>query len=308
MFSLFEHLPNELILDIYQYLDTRDLYYGFWGLNNRFNTILRSLKNLSLTIEKNDPSLISLFASRVIRLEMNTWHEIDLTRFLNLKVLILHRTTRLQVAQIRPNVLPHLIYLSLSLAFDFWSSAQLAQDVFSNEFPSLKHADLGRVDVPFTRSWSLSSHLHSVCVCSGDPVIVPLILVSCPCLRSLQVQVFGDNHRIDLPSLRLSHPLKRFTFADTYGILSINDIDLLLNYVPNVEYIHLTLIEMSFTRLARIFIYRLSHLQKFDCYLNESMANTNDGLNEIRTMHPCFERIQYFEKNSGVCYCANTQN
>jgi hypothetical protein len=285
-------------------MDTRDLYRGFWGLNIRFNNILRSLKNLSLTIEQNDPSLIAIFASRIIRLEVNTWHEIDLSRFYNLKSLKLHRTTRNQVLKIRPDVLPNLVYLSLSVAFDFWSSTQLAQNVFSNCFPSLRYADLGRVDIPYTHSWSLSPHLHSVCVCSSDPIIVPLTLAACPCLRSLQVQIFGDNHRIDLPSLRLNHPLKRFTFADSYGVLSLNDINLILAYVPNVECIDLTLFEMSFTRLAHTLIQRLHRLHRFDCYINES-PDPNECIDDIRAIHPCFDRIQCFVKIYGVRHFTN---
>jgi hypothetical protein len=307
MLSLFEHLPNELLLDVFEYIDTRDLHRGFWGLNSRFDNILRSLKNLSLVIEKNDPSLIAIFASRIIRLEVNTWHEIDLSRFRNLQSLKLCHTTRNQVTKIRPDVIPNLVYLSLSVAVDFWSSAQLAQDVFSNGFPSLRYADLGRIDIPYTRSWSLSPHLRSVCVCCSDPIIVPLILAACPRLFSLQVQIFGENHRIDLPSLRLNHPLKRFTFADSYGVLSLNDINVVLTYVPNIEYIHLTLFEMSFTCLARSLIHRLQQLHRFDCYINES-PDPNEYINDIdiiRAMHPCFDRIQCFEKNYGIRHFTN---
>jgi hypothetical protein len=307
MVCLFEHLPNELLLDVFEYLDIGDLYRSFWGLNNRFDDILRSLKNLSLVIEKNDPLLIAIFASRIVRLQVNTWHEIDLSRFSNLKWLKLCRTTRNQVTKIRPDVVPKLVYLSLSLAFDFWSSTQLAQDVFSNGFPSLRHADLGRVDIPYTRSWSLSPHLHSLCVCSSDPIIVPLTLAACPRLRSLQVQIFGDCHRIDLPCLRLNHPLKRFTFADSYGILSLDDISSILTYVPNIEYIHLTLFEISFNRLAHTLINRLHRLHKFDCYINEppDPNEYNDDINTLRTIHPCFNRIQCSEKKYGIQHFTN---
>jgi len=310
MLIRFEHLPNELLLDIFEYIDTRDLYQGFWGLNSRFDNILRSLKDLSLIIEKNDPSLIAIFASRIVRLEINTWHEIDLSHFSNLQSLILRRTTRNQVTQIRPDVMPNLVYLSLSLAFDFWSSTQLAQDVFSNGFRSLQYAELGRVDVPYTRPWSLSPLLRSVSVCSSDPIIVPLILASCPCLHSLEVQIFGDNHRIDLPSLRLSHPLKRFTFADSYGLLSLNDINLLLAYTPNVECIHLTLFDLSFTRLAQTLIQRLHRLHRVDCYINESLdpIEHNGDIDIIRSMHRCFHRIQCFEKKHGIRHFTNRQN
>jgi hypothetical protein len=307
MLTLFEHLPNEILLDVFEFIDTGDLYRGFWSLNTRFDDILLSLKNLSLIMEKNDRSLVAVFASRIARLEVNTWHEIDLSRFSSLQSLTIRRTTRIQVQQIRPNIIPNLVYLSLSLAFDFWSSAQLAQDVFSNGFPSLRHADLGRVDIPFIRSWSISPHLKSVGVCSSDPIIVPLILSSCPCLHSLLVQIFGDNHRIDLPSLRLNHPLQRFTFADSYGVLSLNDINLILTYIPNVECIHLTLYEMSFTRLAHTLIQRLHRLNRFDCYINE-LPDPNEYINNIemiRKIHPCFGRIQCYEKIYGVRHFTN---
>lgn len=308
MLTLLEHLPNELIFDVFEYVDTHDLYYGFWGLNNRFDDIIRSLKNFSLVIERDDPELIALFAPRIVRLVVNTWHEIDLRQVSNLRTLILHRTTRVQVAQIRPEAVPRLTYLSLSLAFDFWSSTQLAQDVFSNGFPQLRHADLGRVDVSYTRSWSLSPHLHSVCVCSNDLVIVPLILVSCPRLRRLQVQVFGDNHRIDLPSLRLNHSLKRFVFIDSYGEVSLNDIDLLLNYVPNLTRVELTLFELPFARLAQILARRLRRLEQFDCYITEPPADEHSGLDRIRAMHPYFEHLQCVEKRFGVRHFTNRRD
>ena len=86
-------------------------------------------------------------------------------------------------------------------------------------------------------------------------------------MRSLKVQVFGDNHHIDLPTLRLNHPLKRFTFVDSYGVVSPGDMALLLSYVFSVEYIHLTLSEIPFTRLASILNQHLHRLKIFDCYI-----------------------------------------
>ena len=299
MSSRVEDLPNELLLEVFEYLDTRDLYRSFWGLNDRLNELLQSLKNLSLILEKNDPILIEIFASRIVRLELNTWHEIDLSRFTNLKWLKLSRTTRNQVTKIRPIFVPKLVYLSLSLAFDFWSSTQLAQDVFSNAFPSLRHADLGRIDIPYTHSWALSPHLRSVYVCSSDPIIVPLILAACPRLHRLQVQIFGDSLRIDLPSLRLNHPLKRFTFSDSYGIVALNDLNLILTYVPNVESLRITVFEIAFTNLAHTLISRLNRLDRFDCYINEP-PDPHEDLSIIRTFHPCFHRLQRIEKTHGI--------
>ena len=307
MSSRFEDLPNELLFDVFTYVDTRDLYRSFWKLNERLDDILRSLKNLSLRIDQNDLSLMHLSASRVVRLEVNTWHEVDLRRFVHLRSLILRRTTRMQVTQIRPSILPHLVYLSLSLAFDFWSSTQLAQEVFSNGFPSLRHADLGRVDIPYTHSWSMSPHLHSLSVCSSEAVIVPLVLASCPHLRRLHVQIFGDRHRIALPSLRINHPLKRFTFLDSYGTLSIEQIDFLLSYMPNLRCIHLTLAEIAFVQLAHSLAERLPHVQQFDILISESPDDTefNGQIDAIRKLHPALARLQSMKKTHGIRHFTN---
>lgn len=304
MSSRLEDLPNELLLEVFEYLDTRDLHRSFWRLNDRFNDLLQSLKDLSLILEKNDPVLIEVFASRIVRLEVNTWHEIDLSRFRNLKWLKLSRTTRNQVMKIRPEFVPKLVYLSLSLAFDFWSSTQLAQDVFSNAFPSLRHADLGRIDIPYTHSWALSPHLRSIHVCSSDPIIIPLILAACPCLSQLHVQIFGDCHRIDLPHLRLNHPLKRFTFTDSYGIVTLNDLNLILTYVPNVEYLRLTVFEIAFTTLAHTLISRLTRLKRFDCFINEP-PDPHEDLSIIRTLHSCFDRLECIETTHGIQHFTN---
>jgi hypothetical protein len=128
-------------------------------------------------------------------------------------------------------------------------------------------------------------------------------------LYSLQVEIFGDNHRIDLPSLRLNHPLKRFTFADSYGVLSLTDINPILTYIPNVEYIHLTLYEMSFTDLAQILIQRLPRLNRFECFISE-LPDPNEYINNIemiRKIHPCFDKTQCFEKLYGVRHFTNSQ-
>ena len=38
----FELLPNETILECFEYLDGIDIYYTFHGLNNRFNHLIRN--------------------------------------------------------------------------------------------------------------------------------------------------------------------------------------------------------------------------------------------------------------------------
>ena len=297
MHRKFEDLPNEIFLDIFEYVDAMDLYRSFWNLNDRINLVLGSLKNRSATIEKNDFSFFKAFGSRIVHLKITAWHEIDLSQFKQLKSLIIRRPTRSQVVQIRPDLLPNLVVLSLSLTFDFWSSTQLAEDVFSNGFPSLRHADLGRVDIPLTTRWSLSPNLRSISVCSSEAIIVPLILASCPNLKSLQLQIIGEQQRLTLPSFRRNHPVDRFLFIDSYGALSFDEIDSLLTYMPNIRSISFTLVELSFVRLTEILSQRLKYLKKFQILIHEP-PNDEQQIESNST----FSQTKVVKKNNAFHY------
>ncbi|CAF5162520.1 unnamed protein product, partial [Rotaria magnacalcarata] len=115
----FENLPNEILFDLFEYIDIRDLYNGFWGLNERINYIIGHLRNLSLNLERYEVGLISLFAKQINRLIVNTWQDIDLSQFPRLKSLILHQITGNQLRQIRSEYMPNLVYLSTSSIPEF---------------------------------------------------------------------------------------------------------------------------------------------------------------------------------------------
>ncbi|CAF5225755.1 unnamed protein product, partial [Rotaria magnacalcarata] len=115
----FENLPNEILFDLFEYINIRDLYNGFWGLNERINYIIGHLRNLSFNLERYEAGLISLFAKQINRLIVNTWQDIDLNQFPRLKSLILHQITGNQLRQIRSEYMPNLVYLSTSSIPEF---------------------------------------------------------------------------------------------------------------------------------------------------------------------------------------------
>ena len=56
--SQLEQFSNELLLDIFEYLDGYDLCQAFYGLNYRINTLLKSVQlHIVLKSEKNDPTI-----------------------------------------------------------------------------------------------------------------------------------------------------------------------------------------------------------------------------------------------------------
>ncbi len=67
-----EFLPNELLIDIFQYFDARDLFRAFYNLNFRFNKLLQSLNNLCFTLlisnldDKDDYDIFSPYINILI--------------------------------------------------------------------------------------------------------------------------------------------------------------------------------------------------------------------------------------------------
>src|ERR1700722_15073144 len=50
-----EMLPDEMLLEIFQYLSTADVLYSFFNLNSRFNrTISNSIHHINLTLSTYD--------------------------------------------------------------------------------------------------------------------------------------------------------------------------------------------------------------------------------------------------------------
>ena len=292
-YSKFEQFPNELLLDIFDYIDIRDLFYGFWGLNKRLNYLIRSLRNLSLNLERYDLSLISLFSNHIHRLVLNTWQDMDLRQFPYLHSLILHQITSNQLRQIRSDLMPYLTYLSTSSIPDFSLMPQLTQLIFSNEMPSIRHVDLGEVQIPHLRTWSQSPSLYSVSVHCKDPSLIVFILASCPNLYYLHVHfLLGTTPIFHNTVSIIDHPLKEFILSDPYHKLSFNHIYTLLKLIPNVKKIQLNfLCKIPFIRFAQCLVDRLQYLNRFKCNIDDASNDKLTDIDIIRTIHPCFQKI-----------------
>ncbi|CAF4014994.1 unnamed protein product [Rotaria sordida] len=142
-----EVLPNELFLEIFQYVDPIDLR-SFKGLNKRIDHIIQLLKvNIVVQYqEEDDLDYISTFApTQIIRLEMrNYWLSLNLNTMTELRSLTLDCTylSKEQLDQVAEISLPHLERLSIdNVIYDPRESLLYA--VFRGEhFPSLRTCQL----------------------------------------------------------------------------------------------------------------------------------------------------------------------
>ena len=303
MITFLENLPNEIILEIFNYTKIRDLSFGFWNLNKRFNQLIRSLKYLSLVITKNDSYESILFSQQIVRIVIVTLELIQLTPFINLRSLILNWANENHLKQIRSDISPNLTYLSLPFSLEFQSTKQLASEVFSNRFSSLRYADLGIICIPEISAWSQSLSLRSLKILSPDINIIPLILQSCTQLTHFQIRIIGE-HDLNLSSMPIisNHPLKHFIFIQSQSSTFVFDIINILYLIPNLKRLNLCLCTRSFIDLIEFISKYFLGLTRFDCHILES-SNKGDNvdINIIRKLHPCYFCIEYTLREDYFC-------
>jgi len=116
MITTFEDLPNEILINILEYIACPcAVYYSFNKLNHRFDTILRSVRlNLNICMEdKQSLEITRYFSFNCNRLRINNiCPSISLENFSRLRSLTIIEPTDAQINSIQSQTLPMLEYLS----------------------------------------------------------------------------------------------------------------------------------------------------------------------------------------------------
>lgn len=110
-----EHLPVEIVLQIFAYFSFSELIQTFFGLNTSIDSIIYSMRNQSEVVRFDDIESIHrlyLFANNIIRLVI-TDPSIDLIPFRNLRSLTLKYGSQTQLDSIRPEHFPLLQMLRI---------------------------------------------------------------------------------------------------------------------------------------------------------------------------------------------------
>jgi len=296
--SSLEVFPDEIILDVFEYFDIRDLYESFYGLNSRLNAMICSKRNISLIFsspdEMDDP-FFDLFTPYIIKLIVDHSSYIDFELFSSLHSLILNSPSDDQLEQIYLCHFPYLIYLEFGIMSDKLSRRALHEFLHCKQFPCLQtcifHRETNAVSLNrYRQIWSNSSTLRTVW------------------LNSVDLSLCSDNgliNREKILSIDVIHlNLKRLDICCVLDGPSIFEIDSFLQQTPNLEKFKIASNEIYHSyeflqQLASILQRRLIHLYQFDCELLCVM--TTEELDHISQLHPCFNRIQYELKYSGQC-------
>ncbi len=173
--SYLEQFPDEIFLEIFQYISLYDLYQNFYKLNQRINHILHSVTGLSLILNKptdiNDEA-VSFFASGIYHLIVRYSNVIHFNRFPSLC-----------------SALPNLTHLTLHFTF-IWNCEMmedLCRQIISNKFPKLRSCSLW--PPTFDRDCSIieTPLLTHIELKEGNFDDLCVVLHSCPNLKYLQV-------------------------------------------------------------------------------------------------------------------------
>ncbi|UJR07834.1 hypothetical protein I4U23_012117 [Adineta vaga] len=245
--STLETLPDELFYDIFDYLSVRDLYDGFYNLNERFASILATLSNLygDITIKEETHSLaFRFFASRIVILNVKHVDSLDLSSFSALRSLSLYAEPNRDQCQSIQQFLPLLQSFSTCKppVQYFCYSVSSSHFVFTNAYPSLRSCCLNLIPFKDKQQWTNVSSLRIINVRISEPRVYPQILHCCPSLIRLQLEFIRHFARPPKSFCEFASHLSLRYFelrldCTTYSYGQI--IDVLLSLVPNLKHFSL---------------------------------------------------------------------
>lgn len=310
-----EHLPNEILYEIFDYVKLNDLIHAFYNLNQRFNSVLFS-SNIYLRIRYPDDIEENRIEQKLVinfmlnqryisRLKLSHNRNIPDHRSLKcsyIRSLTIDTPTAKLIEFIIPENFPSLEYLCIG----YYKSTKkelnkLHQSIFSNGFPSLKKCSLNNVND--NQIWTGSPSIQLLGIWSDDPcTVVERVLFASPNLISLQLFLTWPlassmlNERIIEQHSNLNY-LK----LHLCGYWTLDKLDSFLAYIPTVKILnlrssyfdsHMIGFQWNFKELAYIFVSRLPNLYYFDCEFIFRNVKTID-CESICSLHPCFNRIKY---------------
>lgn len=231
----FESLSNELLIKLFRYFDTADIFQSFYNLNSRFNTLIQSLNHLQLIISKDHNFLdLNLFSSHIHSLIILDDVDINLLNFKNLHRLILHYPSSTLLEQCELDILSNLEYLSIPNIL--FGMSPIFQKIFSNKFPHLKSCHLfGFETIETILPWTQTSSLRILKIGLIDFHVYKSILSSCPNLYHLKLKLFQSY--LKLSDIRTHSNLRQLEIHSEINDWRYNDqlIDIFLGCVSNLE-------------------------------------------------------------------------
>jgi hypothetical protein len=298
-----EFLPNELLLEIFEYLPVDDLYKTFVGLNSRLTTIINSIQAFHFEQRQSENIDDSAFADRVKTLIVRHSDPIDLSHYSNLQVLKLEWPSQQQCNQtLYQNQLKHLY---IGHASHEGSTEQLLKRVFANGFPQLRSCHLENLlhlKPVISESSAVLPTLCSIKILTVHSQDLIYLLSLCPNLLRLSIKYFTPaTVDLNIFKQRLSFPHEnlRTLLFDSVSIMPIETIDSILKFVPNLTYLCIKNPKCRNNKIDMIQIADSLHrhvpkLSRFNgsIWLDDLDSRYVQNIEVIQSLHPLFNQVQ----------------
>ena len=298
MTKTLEQLPNEIFIEIFQYIPMRNLHRSFHGLNHRINSILGSVPTpLAFRWVRREEicnPYVTFFAARIRKLLVRHSAPLNLVHFPNIRHLELERPTIEQCNEIQPHTIPHLEYLRINnnntrlTAADFH---QLCHSIFSNEFSRLHTCIL--INIQFNHQWSeVSCALRSIQIDVENCQDLSYLLKICPQLIRLKVML--DDKHFSFNHSNICQTLQKLDLYLRINNWSCEELESLLVVMPHLKFMS---IQTPFDQQSLMTVESLANLLR-KCTLElkhlfiNTMLNKSPSIDDIRQLHPLFTLIR----------------
>ena len=303
----FEDLPNEIIGEVFRYFTFDELCETFSSLNVRLDALLSSEPYLQIILSKPQdfarylalcflPTLLTVIVDH----SKKFFDPQGDSLLRNIRCLILEQPVREQWDSIQPCHFPNLERLDLINSVFTYRTEALCRLIFSNAFPFLTTCTLSHVRYEANNQWTTSLHLRSLHIYTLDARVYSQVLVACPNLFRLRLELGGDYKQhasslIDAPRTHLR--LRQLILVPSSSILSAL-IDALLAFVPHLEYFSLKANHrqpscLPINTLASILEQRASRLTRIRIHLT-----LPDELCRNGRMHTDYRLFKHFKLHS----------
>ncbi|CAF2218298.1 unnamed protein product [Rotaria magnacalcarata] len=314
--SSLDHFPNEIFLLIFEFLDLYAIVNAFSGINKHYDSLLSSLKSVTLAVPSNGNVFIEKnlrqYSTSIVYLVMDrvpkfTFTSVTLT---NVRSLTIKCGTQIQYDSVRPCNFPLLEYFHLE---DYpnpvskKSIYNLYQVILSNGFPQLRKCI---AQGPPFDSNNMASSTEPSKLCSFQLAVETahdfnMILSTCPHLHRIHVSCFGLQQEARSTVLKSQTIVKHLELKCNHPSTP----KIFLSSIHNIVTLKLVITAWPthdlFEQLAADF--KLSSLQALTCLVAASQTCSYpmsfETLSEhyIKNLHPLFKYVTIKQNDNAYC-------
>jgi hypothetical protein len=306
--SRFELMPDEILLEIFEYIPLIDLFNGFVNLNFRLNFLLRDVR-LGVFIHQHEQTnkyllnALYYFSKQILYIHVDRYPLLNLDIFTNIRSLTIYVPTSIQLLSINADLMPHLSRLWLGIIHqkdqtilykNLFEKKQFCKLYFCNFFEMNFNDNLN--------TFQCCLNITKLFLTNIQTKDFLLLLSLLPNLTQLEVCIS------DVLFTSSSHNLTNFSHKNlrilkiefAQKLAQLNILNCLLSFVPYVQRCTLLLINLikirDYANLQNILIQKFEQLKEFICSIDYfcqlSSNEMSPKFHRLRNKLPFFQTMK----------------